>query len=50
MGERKKEKDVVGMRSQEKLYKVVTGWWIGSGDYVIWPLRMVLYLNIGDLL
>ena len=20
----------------------MTGWWIGSGDYVIWPLRVVL--------
>ena len=26
------------------------GWWIGSGDYVVWPLRVVLWLKIGDLL
>ena len=42
---------LVGMRSQEKLYKVeVTGWWIGSGDYVICPLRVVLCPNTRDLL
>ena len=28
----------------------VTGWWIGSGGYVIWPLRVVLCLKIGYLL
>ena len=28
----------------------VTGWWIGSGGYVIWPLRVVLCLKTGDLI
>ena len=28
----------------------VTEWWIVSGDYVIWPLRVVVCLKIGDLL
>ena len=28
----------------------VRGWSIGSGDYAIWPLRVVLCLKIGDLL
>ena len=28
----------------------VTGWWIGSGDCIIWSLRLVLCLKIGDLL
>ena len=22
----------------------VTGWWIGSGSYVIWPFRVILCL------
>ena len=26
------------------------GWWIGSGGYVIWPLRVELSLKIVDLL
>ena len=26
----------------------VTGWWIGSGGHIIWPLRVVLCLKIGD--
>ena len=28
----------------------VTGWWIGSGGYVIQPLRVVLCRKNGDLL
>ena len=27
----------------------MTGWWIRSGDYVIWTLREVLCLKIGEL-
>ena len=28
----------------------LTGWWILSGGYIIWPLRVELCLKIGDLL
>ena len=28
----------------------VIGWWIGSGGYVIYPLRVVLCLKIEDRL
>ena len=27
----------------------MTGRWIGSGGYVIWPFRVLLCLKIGDL-
>ena len=28
----------------------VTRLWIGYGGYIIWPLRVVMCLKIGDLL
>ena len=28
----------------------VTEWWIGFEGYVIWPMRVMLCLKIGDLL
>ena len=35
---------------EEIIGETIKGWWIGSGSYVIWPLRMVLCLMTGDLL
>ena len=40
--------DLYNIDTQEKVE--VTGWWIGSGGYVIWTLRVLLCLKTGDLL
>ena len=40
--------EIIGEMVKGRSDRVVD--WIGSGDYVIWPLRVVVCLKTGDLL
>ena len=44
-----KLKNVKDETTREMIKVEMTGWWIRSGGYVIWPLRVGLCLKTGDL-